>query len=80
MTICARTAAPLQAAAAEITALGAARVTAVAADVTTEAGRAALAAACPDPDILVTNAAGPPPGRFEDWGEAEWAGGRLRPT
>ncbi|HEY0435492.1 MAG TPA: SDR family oxidoreductase, partial [Phenylobacterium sp.] len=31
-----------------------------------------LAAACPGPDILVTNAAGPPPGRFEDWGEAEW--------
>lgn len=72
VTICARTEAPLQAAAAEIAALGGGRVAAVAADVTTEAGRAVLLTACPDPDILVTNAAGPPPGRFEDWGEAEW--------
>jgi 3-oxoacyl-[acyl-carrier protein] reductase len=72
LTICARTEAPLQAAAAKIGGLGAGRVTALAADVTTEAGRAALLKACPDPDILVTNAAGPPPGRFEDWGEAEW--------
>jgi len=72
LTICARTEAPLQAAAAEIRARGGGRVTAVAADVTTEAGRAVLLAACPDPDILVTNAAGPPPGRFEDWSEAEW--------
>jgi 3-oxoacyl-[acyl-carrier protein] reductase len=46
----------------------------VAADVTTPEGRAALLAACPDPDILVTNAAGPPPGAFEDWDEASWLG------
>ena len=72
LTICARTAGPLEAAAAEIAAGNGVRVAAVAADVTTEAGRTALLAACPDPDILVTNAAGPPPGRFEDWGEAEW--------
>lgn len=72
LTICARTDGPLEAAAAEIGALAGRPVAAVAADVTTEAGRAALIAACPDPDILVTNAAGPPPGRFEDWGEAEW--------
>jgi 3-oxoacyl-[acyl-carrier protein] reductase len=72
LTICARSEDPLKAAAAEIEALGGPPVTAIAADVTTEAGRAALLAACPDPDILVTNAAGPPPGRFEDWGEAEW--------
>lgn len=47
-------------------------VTEVAADVTTEAGRAALLAACPDPDILVTNAGGPPPGHWSDWGHAHW--------
>ncbi|MGZ6037229.1 MAG: SDR family oxidoreductase [Phenylobacterium sp.] len=47
-------------------------VASVAADVTTEDGRARLLQACPEPDILVTNAAGPPPGQFEDWGEAEW--------
>lgn len=46
--------------------------TAVVADVTTEQGRAALLAATPEPDILVNNAAGPPPGRFEKWGEPEW--------
>ncbi|HEV2532343.1 SDR family NAD(P)-dependent oxidoreductase, partial [Phenylobacterium sp.] len=72
LTICARTEGPLRAAAAEIGALGGGPVTAVAADVTTQAGRAALLAACADPDILVTNAAGPPPGRFENWGETEW--------
>jgi len=47
-------------------------VQAVAADVTTEAGRRALLAACPEPDILVNNAAGPPPGDFQAWGEEEW--------
>ncbi len=47
-------------------------VASVAADVTTEAGRAALLAACPEPDILINNAAGPAPGLFEDWGEDEW--------
>src|SRR5690606_24857647 len=47
-------------------------VRSAAADVTTQEGRALLFAECPDPDILVTNCAGPPPGRFEDGGEAEW--------
>jgi len=47
-------------------------VTAVAADVTTEAGRAALLAACAAPDILVTNAGGPPAGDFREWDEAAW--------
>jgi 3-oxoacyl-[acyl-carrier protein] reductase len=46
----------------------------VVADVTTPEGRAALLAVCPEPDILVTNAAGPPPGAFEDWDAAVWAG------
>lgn len=45
---------------------------AVAADVTTAAGRATLLAACAAPDILVTNAAGPPPGEFQDWDEEAW--------
>ncbi len=44
----------------------------VATDITTESGRSALLAACPDPDILVNNAGGPPPGDFRDWGEREW--------
>ncbi len=42
-------------------------VTAVAGDITSDEGRAAVLAACPDPDILVTNAGGPPPGLWSDW-------------
>ncbi|MPS27130.1 SDR family oxidoreductase [Pigmentiphaga sp.] len=42
-------------------------VRAAAADINTDAGRAALVAACPDADILVTNNEGPAPGRFMDW-------------
>lgn len=49
-----------------------ARVTAVAADITTDAGRAALVAACPAPDILVNNNAGPSPGQLQDWDHAAW--------
>jgi 3-oxoacyl-[acyl-carrier protein] reductase len=49
-----------------------AEVAAVAADLDGPEGRERLAAACPDADILVTNNAGPPPGRFESWGHAEW--------
>lgn len=47
-------------------------VTAVAADLCTEDGRARLVAACPDPDILVTNNGGPMPARFEDCDHATW--------
>jgi 3-oxoacyl-[acyl-carrier protein] reductase len=46
----------LQATAAEIRAASGVNVIAVAADVTTAQGRAALLAACPAPDILVNNA------------------------
>lgn len=44
----------------------------VVADVATADGRSALLAACPDPDILVTNNAGPPPGTLEDWDHTTW--------
>lgn len=44
----------------------------VAADITTEAGRAAVLARCPEPDILVNNAGGPPPGDFRDWDRGDW--------
>ena len=42
-------------------------VTAVAADITTEAGQAEVLAAAGSIDILVTNAGGPPPGMWTDW-------------
>src|SRR5262249_38599566 len=51
----------LRATAAEIRRESSVEVTPVVADVTTPEGRAALLAACPNPDILVDNAGGPPP-------------------
>ena len=48
-------------------------VRSVAADLTGAPGRAALLAVCDDPDILVTNNAGPPPGSFFATGAAEFA-------
>ena len=71
VTICARGAAMLDATARELGAMGA-NVTPVVCDVTTEAGRTALLAACPNPDILITNAGGPPPGDFKDFSLADW--------
>ncbi|MGD0720007.1 MAG: SDR family oxidoreductase [Roseiarcus sp.] len=59
-----RDAARLEATAREIRATGAA-VVAVAGDVGDPAVRAALLAACPEPDILVNNNGGPPPQPFE---------------
>ncbi len=44
----------------------------VAADITTEAGRAAAFAVHADFDIVVTNAGGPPPGDFRDWDREAW--------
>ena len=44
----------------------------VAADITTEAGRAAVFAVRREFDIVVTNAGGPPPGDFRDWDRDAW--------
>jgi 3-oxoacyl-[acyl-carrier protein] reductase len=51
-----------------------AKVTPVRADLNTDAGRRALLAACPAPDILVNNNAGPPPGQLADWDHGAWMG------
>ena len=47
-------------------------VSGVAADLDTAGGRRDLLAACPDPDILVTNNAGPPPAVFADVTDEAW--------
>jgi 3-oxoacyl-[acyl-carrier protein] reductase len=47
-------------------------VSAVVGDITLKNDRAAILAACPSPDILINNNAGPPPGAFLDHGEEEW--------
>jgi len=67
LVICARGVEALETAAAELRQAGA-KVAPVVADITTEAGRAAVLAAAGDRvDILVTNAGGPPPGMWSDW-------------
>ena len=72
LTLVARTAESLEATATAIRAESGVAVTAVCADITTDAGRAAALAACPEPDILVNNAGGPPPGNFRDWERDDW--------
>ena len=47
-------------------------VEAVVGDIAEPATRAALLAVCAEPDILVTNNGGPPPGQFRQWGRDEW--------
>jgi len=51
-----------------------AHVSAVAADLCSDAGRARLLGACSDPDILVNNNGGPPPGELADWDHDTWVG------
>jgi 3-oxoacyl-[acyl-carrier protein] reductase len=72
LTICARGAEALNAAAKEIASATGARVTPVVCDVTTDGGRTALLAACPSPDILINNAGGPPIGDFKDFSLEDW--------
>jgi 3-oxoacyl-[acyl-carrier protein] reductase len=72
VTITARTLADLEATAADIRAASCVKVTVVAGDITTEAGRAAALAACPNPDILINNAGGPPAGDFRNWDRDDW--------
>jgi len=66
VVVVARTEGPLQEAAARLAALGAGSVAWIAADVTTDEGRARIFAAHPEFDIVVTNAGGPPPGDFRN--------------
>ena len=72
VVISARTAAPLEEAAHAINEETGSRAIPVVADVGTAAGRRALLSACPDPDILINNAGGPPAGDFHDWERETW--------
>jgi 3-oxoacyl-[acyl-carrier protein] reductase len=72
LVITARTAETLEATAAEIRQMTGVKVTAVAGDITSDAGRAAALAACPEPDILVNNNGGPPRGDFREWDRDAW--------
>ena len=72
LTICARTAEALEATAADIRRATGVSVTAIACDITTDAGRAEVLKACPEPDILINNAGGPPPGDFKNFSLDDW--------
>jgi len=72
LVILARGREALEAAASEIRSKTGAKVSTVACDITTAEGRAAALAACPDPDILINNAGGPPPGDFREWNRDVW--------
>jgi 3-oxoacyl-[acyl-carrier protein] reductase len=74
VTLIARTASTLEQAADALrkTVGNVAQIATVACDITTGEGRAAALVACPDPDILITNAAGPAPGDFRDWSRDDW--------
>ena len=72
LVITARGKEALEKTAEEIRAATGVKVTAIASDITTEAGRALVLAACPNPDILVNNAGGPPPGDFRNWTRDIW--------
>ena len=48
------------------------KVQAVLGPIEEESTRIALLSACPDPDILINNSGGPPPGNFFDWTEQDF--------
>lgn len=62
----------LRATAEELRELTGGSVTPVCADISTGTGRDRLLHACPEPDILVNNNAGPPPGSLEEWTPQVW--------
>jgi 3-oxoacyl-[acyl-carrier protein] reductase len=72
VTIVGRTAADIEKAAEEMQRLTGSTVTPVVADITTPEGRAKALVACGSPDILVTNAGGPPPGDFRKFTRDDW--------
>lgn len=72
VTINGRNTDALEDAAAQIEAATGRRPAIVRADLNSEGGRAALTDACPSPDILVNNNAGPEPGKIADWSREDW--------
>ncbi|WP_322014519.1 SDR family oxidoreductase [Paraburkholderia sp. J12] len=72
VTIVARTEKTLEETAARIRTSTGVQVKTVACDITTAEGRAAALAASGQPDILVTNAGGPPPGDFRTFTHEAW--------
>jgi 3-oxoacyl-[acyl-carrier protein] reductase len=72
VTLNGRDAESLEATADAIRAAHGVEVEAVAGNIELESTRLALLGACPEPDILVNNNGGPPPGRLQDWDREAW--------
>jgi len=72
VTINGRNSESLGKAADEIRAATTVEVKTVRGDIESEETRSALLEACPEPDILVNNNGGPPPGRYQDWDHEAW--------
>lgn len=72
VTLNGRDAGRLEDAARRIRDAGAVQVRTVVGDIEKAETRDALVEACPEPDILVNNNGGPPPGRFQDWDREAW--------
>jgi len=72
LVINARSQDALKATAGQISGKTGVNVIPIAADITTEEGRQAVLAACPNPDILINNAGGPPPGDFRQVTRQDW--------
>jgi 3-oxoacyl-[acyl-carrier protein] reductase len=72
VTIVARTRDALEIAGVEIAKATGVKVVPIAADLTTDAGRAAAISACPQADILINNSQRPLPGDFHDWSRDDW--------
>jgi 3-oxoacyl-[acyl-carrier protein] reductase len=72
VVIVARNQAALDQTAADIQRLNSGLVTTVQADITTPEGREKALRACPEPDILINNAGGPPAGDFREFSDEVW--------
>jgi 3-oxoacyl-[acyl-carrier protein] reductase len=72
VTINGRDADALAAAVERLTSRHVVTVTSVVGDIADAATRDRLLVACPEPDIVVNNNGGPPPGRFADWDRDAW--------
>ena len=72
VVICARTRESLDQTAHAIREATKVSVTPIAVDITAHEGRQQVLNACPEPDILINNAGGPPPGDFHDSTRDDW--------
>ena len=72
VVIVARGAQALESTAAELRQLGGGHVEVVVADITTPEGRERALQHCPQPDILINNAGGPPAGDFREFSADTW--------